>query len=86
MFTFQVQWVRNGREEHSGHQADSYQVQHVDANDERGMGCRTVITLFNPDKDPEELVLDGHHVCYIMNEQGQTVDTIRNQKKQRRRT
>ena len=62
------------------------QVQHVDANDDRGMGARTVIALFNPDKDPTELVLDGHQVCYVMNEQGQTIDTIRNQKQQRRHT
>lgn len=86
MFTLRVEWVRGGSKEHSMHGAHSYQVQHVDANDERGMGCRTVITLFDPDKDPEELVLDGHHICFVMNEQGQTVDTIRNQKQQRRRT
>lgn len=86
MFTLRVQWVRSGATEHSMHQAESYQVQRVDANDDRGMGARTVIALFNPDKDPSELVLDGHQVCYVMNEQGQTIDTIRNQKQQRRHT
>lgn len=83
MFTLRLEWIRSGEKEHSMHQAEDYQVQRAGANDEHGIGARTVITL-NPDSDtPKELVLDGHQVVYVMNEAGQTVDTIRNQ---RRRT
>lgn len=78
MFTLRLEWSRNGKREHSMHQAEEYLVQHAGENDEHGLGARTVITL-NPDADePKELTLDGSQVVYVMNEQGQTVDTIRN--------
>lgn len=86
MFTLRLEWVRAGEKEHSMHQAMDYQVQRQGANDDRGMGARTVIALNPGSEDPVELVLDGHQVCYVMNEQGQTVDTIRNQKPKRRHT
>lgn len=83
MFTLRLEWSRNGTREHSMHQARKYLVQHAGEADEHGIGMRTIITL-NPDtEDVEELILDGAQVVYVMNEQGQTVDTIRNP---RRRT
>lgn len=79
MFTLRLEWSRNGTREHSMHQARKYLVQHSGEQDDRGFGSRTMITLDPGTDDQEELILDGSQVVYVMNEQGQTVDTIRNQ-------
>jgi hypothetical protein len=70
MFVLRIEWKRAGEPEHSMHECSEYTVQ-------RQQG-RTVITM-DPNADaPRELVLDGAQVVYAMNEQGRTVDTIRN--------
>lgn len=71
MFTLRVEWQRGGETEYSMHQCTEYQVQ-IEAK-----GGRTIVAMDGNTPAPRELILESGQVVFVMNEQGKTVDTIR---------
>lgn len=78
-FTLRVEWERGGETEYTMYECMTYQKQRQAADG------RIVITLDQDTDTPRELLLDEGHTVYVMNAQGQTCDTIRNQPQRRRR-
>ncbi len=75
MFTLRVEWTRCGQTEYSVHECNTYQRQ------QRAADGRTVITMDQDTSEPRELLLEGDQVVYVMNQQGNTIDTIRTKRR-----
>lgn len=73
MFTIRVEWQRGGETEYSMHQCATFQKQTHAADG------RVVLAMDQDTDQPRDLILEPDHVVYIMNAEGRTIDTIRQQ-------